>query len=138
MGIPHRYVVDASVGVKWFAPEEKGSKKARFLLKEIRTRKAQVFVPAIFFYEVANALARGKKFSPSQVNEALFALYETELQVLDLDPGRIERSTYLMGKYNLTFYDAVYGAIAWEIQGPLYSADTKSHIKIEEITTQIV
>ena len=135
MDFSHRYVVDASVGVKWFSPEEKGSRGARSILSAIREKKIQVFVPVLFFYEVGNALSRGKRFSPSQVNEALFTLLRTELQVLDLDPGRIERSTYLMGKYDITFYDAVYGAIAWEIQGPLYSADAK-HKNIKEIISK--
>lgn len=135
MDSPRRYVVDASIGVKWFSPEEKGSKTARSILLAVREKKIQVFVPALFFYEVGNALSRGKRFSPPQVNEALFTLFRTELQVLDLDPGRIERSTYLMGKYDLTFYDAVYGAIAWEVQGPLYSADIR-HKSIKEIITK--
>lgn len=126
------FVIDASVVVKWFS-REPNHERAKNLLKKLENREIDLFTSDLLFYEVGNALFRGKKLKAAEINEALFLLREIPINFLGLDPGRIETSTALMERYNLTFYDAIYAALAKEFNAPLISANPKDHKKIKEI-----
>lgn len=126
------YIVDASVAVKWFS-EEVGRQKALDLLKNAQSGKLSLYAPDLLLYEVGNALWKGKRMPDHEVNEALFFLLELGIEFVRLDPSVIEHATKAMASYDLTFYDAVYAAIAIALSGTLVSANPKDHAKIKDL-----
>lgn len=134
MAFQKRYVIDASIVIKWFSREE-GEKEALDILRAIKNRNTEVLVPNLLWYEVGNALGKGKNFSSHQINEALLTLWKIGLQAMELTPERVARITYYMEAYKRTFYDAAYGALAAEFNAPLCSADTKAHLEMRDVKT---
>ncbi|MBS3168645.1 type II toxin-antitoxin system VapC family toxin [Candidatus Woesearchaeota archaeon] len=116
-------VVDASIGVKWFSPEE-DTPKSRELLKNHIEKKIKIIVPDLFFYEVLNAL-RFNKNSEKYLKKVALDLESFELEIINVSLPLLEKSVENSVKYNLTIYDAVYLTIAKEFNNKLISADKK-------------
>lgn len=126
------FVLDTSVAVKWFS-RERGHKEAKDLLRKLETKEIFLITSDLLLCEVGNALFKGKGLNALEVNEALFLLRELPINFFNLDPGRIERTTALMEKYDITFYDAIYASLSQEFNAPLISANPLDHKKIKEI-----
>jgi predicted nucleic acid-binding protein len=103
-------VLDASVVLKWFAAEQRGSSEARALRNDYETGRVSVVVPALLFLELLNVAGRRWRWDEEallQLAEALgdlsFEVAEPELQLVASWVGR-----------GLTAYDAAYVALAEE------------------------
>ncbi|MBI4363574.1 MAG: PIN domain-containing protein, partial [Candidatus Doudnabacteria bacterium] len=64
---------------------------------------------------------------------SLDILTESGIQFQNLDFEVYKVAINLMVAYDLTFYDAVYAALAQLFQAPLLTANPKDHKKIKEI-----
>ncbi|MEK7090270.1 MAG: type II toxin-antitoxin system VapC family toxin [Patescibacteria group bacterium] len=126
------YVIDASIAVKWFSHEQ-GSNVARTILKEGVDGKIELLTSDLLMYEVGNALARGKKLGASEILTALIMLQNSCLRFVALDVSMMEHSATFADKYGITFYDAVYAALALRENAILLTANPKDQGKISEI-----
>ena len=117
-----RYVVDASVGIKWFVPEIH-SDAARQLLTEDNI----LLVPDLFFPEIGNILwkrVRRGEDTPEAVRQALAEFSTVPLEVYDsqpLTPAALEIAL----QNDRTVYDSLYLALAVLNQCPMVTADLK-------------
>lgn len=132
INVPEKFVVDASVAVKWFFYEEERA-KALALLMNVEQGKAVGYAPSILPYEVGNALWKGKKMDIKRMIEAMETLMRAQLVFVALEERLVKLAIQFMVQYNLTFYDASYGALAYSLGVPLMSANPKDHKKIQEI-----
>jgi predicted nucleic acid-binding protein len=101
-------VLDASVVVKWFAAEQRGSFEARELRNDYEAGRLSVVVPALLFLELLNVAGRRWKWD----EEALVELAEA-LGGLSFEVG--EPELQLVASWlarGLTAYDAAYVALA--------------------------
>lgn len=116
-----RVVVDASAALKWVL-EEEGSAAARELLD-----KDVLHAPDFMLLEVANVLwakARRGVLTRSEADTAFQALAAVPLVLTPLaELTRPARS--LAFALDLTVYDAVYAALAQQLDCPLATADEK-------------
>jgi predicted nucleic acid-binding protein len=103
-------VLDASVVLKWFAAEQRGSVEARELRNEYEAGRLSVAVPALLFLEVLNVAGRRWSWEEDAlvdladaVDDLLFELGEPELKSVASWVAR-----------GLTAYDAAYVAVAEE------------------------
>lgn len=128
-----KYIVDASVVIKWYS-EEKDTIKAEDILFNLKKGIIQVFAPSLLVYEVGNALYKGKKFKEERVLIAIETLFDSGIEFFPIDEVLAISTTHFMIRYNITFYDAAYVALASVLNIPLMSADEKDHKKIKEIT----
>ena len=106
-------VTDANVALKWFHDrgEEEGD-AARKLLARHRSRTVVLHVLDLTFYEVGNALLRGRgKATASQVAVVLASLREMVLTISP-DDDDLTLTTQFAETGGLTFYDAAYAAVA--------------------------
>jgi predicted nucleic acid-binding protein len=78
-------------------------------------------VPALWAYEVGNVL--GIK-APRQASELLALLFALKLDELPAQ-RTCNRALSLVRKLRVTFYDAVYHAVALELNGTLVTADAR-------------
>lgn len=120
-------IIDSSVALKWFFPEEKYYNEALTIKKDFAKKEIIISVPILFFYEVGNVLKSSIKNSRIDSNKAKrayekftyadFITYSSK----DLFKDMFEKAT----KLDITFYDASYIVLAEYLKIPFYTADEK-------------
>lgn len=126
------YIIDASVAVKWFSEEENRIKAVK-ILNNLEKRKWVLLAPELLIYEITNALYKGKKLKSKDIKLAINNLFNIGIDYYQLDKVLVYQAVEFMVNYNITFYDSVYGALAFQYNAPLISANPKHHQKIKEI-----
>lgn len=120
----HIYVLDASVGVKWFTPES-GQEAALGLIDRAAHGEISLVAPAHFAHEVLAVVAR--HYTPADVPAAWERLCAAGLALLPLSDGIVReaaRQSELLGR---SFYDALAPACAVLLDATLASADARAH-----------
>jgi predicted nucleic acid-binding protein len=117
-------VSDANVALKWFHHEgEEDVAAARGLLDQHRERRVVVHVLDLTFYELGNALLRGRtRASAEQTAIVLAALREICLTITP-DNQDLALAGELAVEYKLTLYDAAYAAVAQRRDATLVTFD---------------
>jgi predicted nucleic acid-binding protein len=120
--------VDASVAFKWLIPDEAEDdvSVAKALLVEHIEGKAQIIVPSLLYYEVANILLFGRSRPPiGQAIDFLAVLYAIPLEVAPLTAVSADATLRLASLNGISFYDATYVALADMSNCPLITADRR-------------
>lgn len=117
-------VVDASIAVKWFKPDEKSS-RADFFLEEHIAGRESIFVPVLVLYEVANALWVSRRLSRLEIEGALRLLADARLTYVPPDDILLAHSLAISEATKLSLYDASYLALAHRMGCSLVTADRK-------------
>jgi len=124
-----KFVLDTSVVVKWFSLEEK-STEAEEILKKIEDKKIEVLLPELVKYELANAFLKGKQFSLRQAGIGLEVFYSLPV-IFVSESFQIAKESYrLAEKFNLTYYDACFLALAKLRKIPLVTANPRHQRQI--------
>jgi predicted nucleic acid-binding protein len=119
-----RYVLDASVGVKWFAERAEAELERALALRSRHTAGLlRLSVPMSFPLEVANALRCSHRFPEADVVAAVQALANLGIEVHSIDTDLLRKSVAIAFAYRLTLYDAVYVALAEVLGFPFLTAD---------------
>lgn len=117
-----RYVVDASIGIKWFLPEIHYEAARRLPLLN-----ASLHVPAFFHLELGNVLSKRIRRDEltSEEGEAILK----ELQRIPLQKHSNERlmtpAFALAIQTKRSLYDCLYLALAEALDGQVVTADQK-------------
>jgi predicted nucleic acid-binding protein len=111
-------VVDASVGLR-IVRDEPGSEDASRVLADA----TRICVPAFFWLEVVNVLARRHGWSGSEVIEAVHELESLGIETLEGDRAALLSVIDLAERHGLTAYDAGYLALALSLDADLATAD---------------
>lgn len=124
MAGPPAVVVDASVAVKWFNPEE-SSEEALTLRDDHVAHRVVLAAPSLLVWEVCNALRYSQELGADDVRSALGDLVDLQIVLHEPDPswmaGAVDRAFQL----GLTLYDSSYLALARHLRAPLYTADER-------------
>jgi predicted nucleic acid-binding protein len=133
------WVIDSSIALAWALPNETSKEAERFLS---RILVGNIFwVPALWWYEMANALlmAQRRKRLTEAERIRLIELYR-KLPVqtdMTLDPDIISRFHTLAIEYNLSAYDTAYLELAQRrglglatVDRKLRSAAQKAGVKV--------
>ena len=115
-------VPDASVILKWafHSPEESDRDSALALLHAWIEGKVHIVLPTLWSFEVGNVLMLKKPDTAPEIMEIFigYNFMESDMSIV------LCKETFkLMQKYHVTFYDAVYHALAIENKGILLTAD---------------
>ena len=108
------WVLDASIALAWALPDEASDQADRFLSRV--TAKDVLWVPSLWWYEVANALVVAER--RKRLKEAdgihLIDLYRALPIKTDMVSGTavMEQLRTLARQYNLTAYDVAYLELA--------------------------
>ena len=119
-----QYVLDASVGVKWFFAET-NSQKAFILFERFEQKAVKLIVPELFFVEFASAACskvKAKEASFDQAVKALDDLLESDLTRYpdeELTDVALENAF----RFNISVYDGLYLALAEIYCASLVTAD---------------
>ena len=118
------FVLDTSVILKWFSEfGESDLDRALQLRQSMFERTVLFVVPALLFYELANALRHNPNFSKKDVEQALHSLFEMGLEAKSVDEEVMEEAISLAFKHEVTVYDAYFLALAKKEGKPFITAD---------------
>ena len=123
-----KILLDTSVLVKFFSPDEK-DKKIDLLLDKIAQKKIKLILVDVALYELVSALSLSKKISSLTVFENIAAILDLEPEIISFSADLIKRGLIFMEKFNLTIYDSLFIAAAEQKKVPLLTADYKHHRK---------
>ncbi|MFW6194814.1 MAG: type II toxin-antitoxin system VapC family toxin [Halobacteriota archaeon] len=124
--------VDIRFGViKWFS-EEEYTDKALQIRETIRSGDERAVLPDLLLYEVANALRYNPQFNENDVSEALDSILDMGMDIVTPTSEIINSAIELAFRYDITFYDSFYVALAKELEITLITADKKLHNKVKE------
>ena len=136
-----RYVVDASVAVKWLIPEEH-SECAMRLLDGWLEGGLELDAPGLLRLEVTNALRRYVErgvIDAGKAREGLGIFREIALDYHEEDWLLIEEALEASLTTGLSIYDAVYFVLARRLEATLITADRRlidrigTEMKVEDI-----
>ena len=124
-----RFVVDASVAVKWCLPAEQEDfvLQAEELLASYRRNEIRFLVPDLFWVELANALwkaVRRGKISAEMAISAMSLVRDLGIPIIpsfDLLPQALS----LALSHNRTVYDSLYVALAVQSKSEMITADER-------------
>jgi len=127
-----KYVVDASVVVKWFSRSDEDIKNSEKLLKSHVAGTSTLVSSSLVLYEVCNALRFNPNFDEGDLSKAAASLLKLELELVDF-PEVFESAITLAFSRDITIYDAAYIAVSQTYHIPLITADYKLLSKIKGI-----
>ena len=127
-----KYVVDASVVVKWFSKFEEDVESSEKLLNSHIEGTLMLVSSSLVLYEVCNALRFNPNFGEEEVSKAATSLLKLELELVDFAEV-FESAIGLAFSQDITIYDAVYIAVSQARHIPLLTADYKLLAKIKEL-----
>jgi len=132
MKVPSRYVVDASVVVKWFSQFEEDGDKSIRLLNDYIEGALMLMSSSLVLYEVCNALRFNPHLGKEDVSRAAMSLVKLELELVDFSEV-FESAIGLAFSQDITIYDAAYLAVSQTRHIPLITADYKLLTKIKAL-----
>lgn len=127
-----KYVVDASVVVKWFSGFEDDVEKSEQLLNSHVEGTSRLASSSLVLYEVCNALRFNPNLGEDDLLMAARSLLKLELELVDF-PRVFESAIALALSRDITIYDAAYIAVSQTYHIPLVTADYKLLAKIKDI-----
>lgn len=130
-------VPDASVLLKWVLPsdDEPDVDKALLLRAAIRDEAVHALLPALWLYEVGNTIAR--RF-PMHASGWLAALMKFGLEEVSPSQSWHAKTLELTRRYEVSFYDAAYHALALIHSGLFVTADSRYVNRVTEEGSVIV
>jgi predicted nucleic acid-binding protein len=126
-----KYVLDASVILKFVLgdQQEPDQEKALHLLNAWADGTVELTAPTLWQYEVGNFLGRQL---PQEAMEKMDLLLNLAIPAMDLNESAFGQCFSWMKQDQVTFYDASYLAVAFEIEGTLITADESFVRKMEQ------
>ncbi len=118
-------IIDASVAIKWFLGEEKNKKEALYLLRNHLSKKEEIIVPDLLFYEVANAFVTKVGVPLFVVTRSIKKIFRYDLHLYSPSLKEVYESTKLAHKYKTTVYDMIYAVVAKNNKAMLVTADER-------------
>ena len=121
-----KYVLDASIAVKWVLPEPDSS-KALSLRHDLQTQTHEFVAPDTFPVEVAHALTRAERRGTIRQQEAILKLAD----VLAAAPQFfaylpiLARAVQLSSQLRIGVYDCLYLSLAEDQQCNVVTADKR-------------
>ena len=117
---PGTVVLDASAGLKLVRDEADSDAVSRTVADAPRT-----CVPAFFWLEVVNALARRHGWSGAAVIEAIHELESLGIETVEADRAALLAVIDLVERHDLTAYDAAYLALALSLDADIATGDRR-------------
>jgi len=127
-----KYVVDASVVVKWFSKAQEQGEISEKLLNGHVTGVSPLASSSLVLYEVCNALRFNPNLNRDDLSKATTSLLKLELELVDFS-AVFESAIAVAFSQNISIYDAAYIAVSQTLHIPLITADYKLLPKIVDI-----
>ncbi|MEW5817906.1 MAG: type II toxin-antitoxin system VapC family toxin [Spirochaetota bacterium] len=125
-----RYVIDASVALRWYLEEEKHENADAIHLRAFE-RPELFAVPELFAYETFSGLFRLHPRPLETFQQGIIPLLHSGLLRYPMTDAIAGKAARFIG-FGLTGYDAVYVALAEELGALWLTFDREAHSRIEK------
>ena len=135
MRTDERWVVDASVALKWYLQDEDHIEEAALLYEAFAAGSAELVAPHYIRYEVMNALEVARlqgRISAEEVHEALTSFLGTRIHIDEDSPDLLRGAVDTTRRYGVVPYDGLYLALAEETGSLFVTADARLYRRIED------
>jgi predicted nucleic acid-binding protein len=132
---PRGWILDASVAAKWYLRDEKDTTKADAILHGHVRGTAPLLAPQLIRYEVTNSLlraVRSNRINHDYAQRATRRFYALPIVEPSDSEERLAVALELAYGMGISFYDAVYVALAEELGRQVVTADRGLHDRVEE------
>ncbi len=128
-----RFVVDASVILKWFSEDrEKDLEKALQIREDFRDRKIDLFAPELLIYEIVNVLLYKEALKDDLILKAIDSIFAMDI-LIPVNLQIMKDALKLARKHSIPVYDSTYICFAQHSGCYLITADKKSFQKLKEV-----
>ena len=135
VGTSAMYVIDASVWVSWFMPDDAHHALARQWIDGALERESEIFAPGILLPEVAGALSRITG-DPEFATQMVARLVQTtNLRVIEHDARSYIAASELAADLRIRGSDAMYTLVAVERRAMLISLDSQQVERSRSVVT---
>ena len=124
-------VVDSSVLLKWFRPEEPQAGTAVALRQAYVEERLELVIPDLSAYELANVLRY--RASETVALQAVESLFDLRVPIHRMDRPILQRAIQEGVRYGITVYDAVFLAVAEALHLQLVTADRRFYQAIRRL-----
>lgn len=119
-------IVDSSVIVKWYLPDEKDDYALK-IQQDFTLKTIFISIPVLLFYEVNNILksaAKSLRISQGKTYQVYEDLFQLDFTVYS-SAALLKEALRLAIAFDITSYDASYIALAEYLKVPFFTADEK-------------
>lgn len=116
-------LLDTSVAIKWFVPEEDSERAADLQQAHLRD-DLQLHAPDVLLMESANAL-RYAGLSEERILQDLETFSALGVDIIPFSMGVLNSAVSLSLEHDLAVYDSYFLALAQALEMPLITADRK-------------
>ncbi|MEH2069605.1 MAG: type II toxin-antitoxin system VapC family toxin [Nostoc sp.] len=127
MTIPLRCVVDASVAIKQFIPDDPLTAKVNHLFAYLGNPQTEIFVPDLFYIECGNIIwkyVRANLYAVADVPGDLATLKNFPLRVVSTADLMADAVSIALN-YKISAYDGSYVALSQQVGATLLTLDGK-------------
>jgi predicted nucleic acid-binding protein len=124
-------VLDASVGLKWFAPEEPLATEASKVLDDVERAPEQFLVPDIFMAECLAVLCRMRGATIEDVQQAIGLLETLGMSRVPVGHEVLQLAARYALEWKLSGYDAIYVALASLSNATWLTADERAARRVK-------
>ena len=125
-------IVDSSVAYKWLSHVgEDHVEEAFALLRGHRSGTHVLAAPATLYVELANAVRNSRHVDRETALEIVDDLESLQIELVTPTPERLVAALKLSYRHNISIYDALFLALAEELDCPLITADRKAFAGID-------
>jgi predicted nucleic acid-binding protein len=126
-------VLDSSVVIKWFRRYEVLGEQALQLRQAYLDGHLFIHVPDLLIYEIANVLRYKPDMDETEVQQALQSLFDMKIRIEHIEPEATARAVEMAYSYNITVYDAVFAALAEQLEAHFITVDEELLQKLHSI-----
>ncbi len=126
-----RYVIDASVAIKWYLSDEQHIETARRVRLDFERGLVRLLAPPQLHHEVASAILkatrnteRPKRLSPTEGQGIIEAFLGWDVELVNHEI-LIPSAYQIAGRYGCSYYDGLFLATAEMTNSPFVFADGK-------------
>lgn len=134
-----RIVIDASVALKWYLPDEDKVIEADLLAADFFKGRAELLVPTLFDYEITNTLKVAvvrNRISEADAVAAIAKFQMLKIKRHDFPPHQ-DAAFRLALRYQRSAYDAAYLALAEANNLNLYTGDKRLFNAVSQSLTWV-
>ena len=120
-----KYIVDASVALKWYyRKDEKDLERAEKLYGFLWSEKEMLMAPELIVYEILNTLRLKANISQEDISLILSNMFQFML-LLDTEKEFLENVFKNSRELDISYYDGIYITFSEKYESPLITADKK-------------
>lgn len=127
-----KFVIDASIVIKWFADDEEDGDSAKQLNEDFQNAKVTLLAPALVAWELGNFFGRVFTESAAIQSFNIFKNYGVTQLMLSLE-GTAMAFQIMKKCPGVSFYDASYHALAIQHEAVFLTADKKYFDKAKKL-----